>query len=100
MNDINGVYIASSVEAKNYPIYLTQYHPEVVLDVADDINANRHPINFRVAFSFASFFTEECSKSNHRFHDLSQLDEKLVKNGFKAKIEFIVDPVNSYAFTY
>ena len=69
VNEINGVYIVTSVEAKRYPIYLTQYHPEVVLDPASDINAVRSPLNYRVAFSFANFFAEECAKSSHRFRD-------------------------------
>lgn len=56
VNDIDGQYIVTAVEAKHYPIYLTQYHPEVVLDPANDINAVRSPINYQVAFSFVNFF--------------------------------------------
>lgn len=74
VNEINGVYIATSVEAKKYPIYLTQYHPEVVLDPAGDINAVRSPINYKVAFGFANFFAEECAKSGHRFRDQETLE--------------------------
>ena len=56
VNDINGTFIATSVEARKYPIFLNQYHPEVVLDPASDINSVRSPINMKVAFHFANFF--------------------------------------------
>lgn len=82
VNDIDGKYIATSVEAKNYPFYLTQYHPEVVYDPANDINAVRSPINMQVAFNFANFFAEECQKSNHRFESYEAMQKQGVKNGF------------------
>ena len=37
--------IASTVEAKDYPIYLTQYHPEVVYeDNARDLDTDKSPL--------------------------------------------------------
>jgi hypothetical protein len=60
VNNIDGQYIATSVEARRYPIYMTQYHPEVVLDAADDIHSVRSPINFQIAQGFAGFFGREC----------------------------------------
>ena len=101
VNEINGIYIVTSVEAKKYPIYLTQYQPEVVLDPTSDINAVRSPLNYRVAFSFANFFAEECAKSNHRFRDYATFEAYQVKNGDpKSRISFVVELVKAYGFDY
>jgi len=48
-NDINGTTIVTTTEAKNYPIYTAQYHPEVVLEPSMDIHALRTPIAFKIA---------------------------------------------------
>lgn len=100
VNEIDGVYIASSVEARNYPFYLTQYHPEVVLDPADDISTVRTPINYRVAFSFANFFADECRKSKNKFKEYESLTKQLVKNGNRSRISFVEELVNAYGFDY
>jgi len=81
--------IVSTCEAKRYPIYLTQYHPEIVYEPAEDIKANREIDSFKIAFNFASFFAEECSKNSHKFVDNETLQRHLVKNGAKAQIQYI-----------
>lgn len=44
VNLIDDQYIVASAEARDYPIYLTQFHPEVVLETVNDLNAVRSPI--------------------------------------------------------
>ena len=63
LNTFEDGTIVSTCEAKKYPIYLTQYHPEIVYEPAQDILANREPEAFRIAFEFSNFFATECSKS-------------------------------------
>ena len=57
--------IVSTCEAKDYPIYLTQYHPEIVFEPANDILANREVDSFKIAFEFSNFMANECSKNSH-----------------------------------
>ena len=65
--------IVSTCEAKKYPIYLTQYHPEIVYEPALDINANREPDAYKIAFEFSNFFATECARSKHSFADLNEM---------------------------
>ncbi len=46
---IDGQEIVTTTEAKNYPIYTVQYHPEAVLEPSSDIGAVRTPLAFRIA---------------------------------------------------
>ena len=68
-NIIDGQAIVSSAEARNYPIYIVQYHPEVIYDPADDLNSVRTPTNYKIAQAFSNFFASECDKNNHYFKD-------------------------------
>lgn len=94
-NTLGNDTIVSTCEAKKYPVYLTQYHPEIVYEPAADINASRGPEAYKVAFDFASFFAEECAKSGHKL-----IDAKYVKDGFSGSIRYIEDKVNAFGFDY
>ena len=97
-NNINGVDIVSTVEARNYPIYLVQYHPEAVYDPVSDLKSNRDPINFQVAQQFADFFAYECNRSKHKFESQEDLDNLLAINGTPGKIIFLQKAVNAYVY--
>ena len=97
---IDGVSYISTAEAKNYPIYVTQYHPEVILDPATDLNSVKTPINFKIGQSFSNFFASECAKNMHRFNETALFEKYLVSKGKSIKIEFLREPVNAYAFDY
>jgi gamma-glutamyl hydrolase len=101
VNQIDTLLIVASAEARDYPIYVTQFHPEVVLEPAADINAVRTPMTAQIAFNFANWIAMEAQKSTHRFKDYETLTRWLVKNGDKTgKIEFVQELVNAYGFDY
>eukprot|EP01092_Planopodium_desertum_P009580 TRINITY_DN4136_c0_g1_i1.p1 TRINITY_DN4136_c0_g1~~TRINITY_DN4136_c0_g1_i1.p1 ORF type:complete len:322 (-),score=47.02 TRINITY_DN4136_c0_g1_i1:31-996(-) len=80
--DRQGREFISTIEAKLYPIYGTQWHPERqqyefnsedvgLVHTYDSIQANQ---------AAAEFFVNEAKKSPHSFADLDQLDKMLIYN--------------------
>lgn len=67
-NTFDNVPIVSTAEAKNYPIYVTQYHPEIVYEPAPDINSDKSEHAYLIAKEFAEFMRDELLKSNHKFN--------------------------------
>ena len=67
---------------------------------ASDILANRENDAFKIAFHFSNFFAEELSKSRHSFTDKTELEKRLVKNGYRGSIAYIDDLVKAYGFDY
>ncbi|CDW78272.1 gamma-glutamyl hydrolase-like [Stylonychia lemnae] len=92
--------IVSTAEAKNYPIYVFQYHPEVVYEPTPDINSDksRHSVTF--AHQLTSFFKAELLKNNHRFESEEDIDQIRVRNGFKGKTSYVQDFANTFGFDY
>ncbi|TNV83488.1 hypothetical protein FGO68_gene1624 [Halteria grandinella] len=101
VNLIDDQYIVASAEARDYPIYLTQFHPEVVMEPANDINAVRTPTTAQIAFSFANWLAVESAKSTHRWRDYEEMRGWMVKNGDpQGEIEFVKEMVKAYGFDY
>ena len=46
-NDIDGQVIVSTAEALEYPIYMTQYHPEVVYEPVPDLLARHDRLSYK-----------------------------------------------------
>jgi len=80
--DRKGRQFISTVEAHDWPIYGSQWHPERqqyefntgedgLVHTFDSIRANQ---------AVSEYFINECKKSDHQFSDLGQLDKMLIYN--------------------
>jgi len=59
---MNEKWFVSTVEAKNYPFYATQYHPEKN-PFEWDVPAPHSEFAIRATFKMSLFFNEEAKKS-------------------------------------
>ena len=78
----DGHPIVSTVEAFNYPIYATQYHPEK--NTFDYLNPSIPHTRRAQQFSEdqAFFFVEECKKNKHSF-DCFEEEVKALMNNYR-----------------
>ncbi|KAK3580712.1 hypothetical protein CHS0354_005716 [Potamilus streckersoni] len=79
--DRNGKVFISTMEAKKYPIFGVQWHPEKNLfnwNPKYDINHDAHAV--RVSQYFASFFVSEARKSNHTFPAMKDEADAVIAN--------------------
>jgi len=84
--DLDGLDFISSMEAKDYPFFSTQFHPEKspyewtdrIPDFDDDISHSREATN--AAFYMAQFFVNYARQSNHSFTNRQILKEHLIYN--------------------
>ncbi|KAL0482619.1 gamma-glutamyl hydrolase [Acrasis kona] len=91
--DRQGKEFISIVEAKNYPIYGVQFHPEWPLfewDSSSDVNHSQESI--RANSYFSSFFVNECRKNNHKFRTIK---EDMAGNSSKAVCVACIDCLSS-----
>jgi len=66
--DLKGLEFVSSVEAKNYPIYGVQYHPErIQFEFPGPTAIDHSPSSILVAQYHANFLVNEAKKNNHHF---------------------------------
>lgn len=71
----------STMEAKNYPFYAVQWHPEKTQFEWIDKPGMVHTTNaVRASFYTASFFVSEAMKSQHRFPNLVEEERALIYN--------------------
>ena len=97
MNEFADGTIVSTAEAREYPIYMTQYHPEVVYqETAKDLDIDKSPIAYQIALELGLFMKKEMEKSRHKFDSDEQLDRIRVKNGYVGKLSYRKD----FALTY
>jgi len=80
--DLNGLEFISSMEAKNYPFYATQFHPEKIsfewTEIWDHIPHSREAI---LANGYlADFFVGEARKNNHTFISREVEEQHLIYN--------------------
>lgn len=67
-HDLNGTRFISTMEAKNYPIFASQWHPEKnTFEWTDKINIPHSPDATRVTQYMADFFVDQTRLSNHSF---------------------------------
>lgn len=82
--DLDGLDFISSMEAKQYPFFATQFHPEKspfewtdhIPDLDDDISHSREAVN--TAYYMAQFFVNYARQSNHSFIDRKTEEEELI----------------------
>jgi gamma-glutamyl hydrolase len=82
-NDVNGLQFISTLEAKEAPIFGTQFHPEknpyVWLNPRiPDVAHSRDGID--IAYYMASFFVDLARRSNHSFPDRDAVESALIYN--------------------
>jgi len=79
--DDNGKEFIAGLEAKNYPIYTVQYHPERVLSEWNNKTQFHHPPEAVESIIVqASLFVNEARKNNQRFENEENLGRILLKN--------------------
>ncbi|EAL64169.1 peptidase C26 family protein [Dictyostelium discoideum AX4] len=79
--DRDGNTFISTIEAKNYPIYGTQWHPEKPIFEWWDQEVMNHSFDSIMANQYTSnFFVNECRKSLHSFSDPSVEASTLIYN--------------------
>lgn len=62
-----GVGFISTIEARDYPFYAVQWHPErPQFDWTENEGINHGPASVRAMFAFAEFFVSEARKNTHR----------------------------------
>jgi gamma-glutamyl hydrolase len=82
--DRQGVSFVSTIEAFDYPIYGTQWHPEKNTFEWGKTNGipneaiNHSPSAIAVAQYTADFFVQQARKSSHRYDDADEEDEALI----------------------
>lgn len=79
--DTNGKVFISTIEARQYPFYGTQWHPEVNSYLwREDYKINHNPDATRIAQYITNFIVGEARKSNHRFPDFDTEVKSLINN--------------------
>jgi len=68
--DPRGTTFISSIEAKKYPIFATQWHPEKnAFEFASFLHISHTPTAVRMAQHMANMFVDECRKNKQQFPD-------------------------------
>ena len=81
-HDVNGLEFISLLEAKNYPIWGSHFHPEKMAN-AWTLKYPKIPhdsSSIHSAAFFAEFFVEHSRKNNHRFIDRQTEEDNLIYN--------------------
>jgi len=78
--DPKGTTFISSIEAKRYPIFATQWHPEKnSFEFASFLHISHTPTAIRMAQYMANMFVDECRKNTQQFPE-ELLKEHLIYN--------------------
>ncbi|KAG8441186.1 hypothetical protein GDO86_006798 [Hymenochirus boettgeri] len=79
--DENGVEFVSTMEARNYPIYGVQWHPEVNrFQWSSDYAFPHSPSAVWISQYFADFFVNEARKSQNHFESVEEEEAALIYN--------------------
>jgi gamma-glutamyl hydrolase len=79
--DDNGKEFIAGMEAKDYPIFIVQYHPERTLSEWRNKEHFNHPDDIGMAaLTQAAFFISEATKNNQRFVSNEALEYFLMSN--------------------
>jgi gamma-glutamyl hydrolase len=83
----NGTVFVGSVEAKNYPIYGVQFHPEKIPYVWwDNINVSHTQVSVVLEQRLGNFFNREARRNFHSFADTNLLNSLLIYNFDSVKV--------------
>ncbi len=95
--DQKGVEFVSVVEAKDYPIYGVQFHPEWPLfewDPTANVVHTKNAINVNAYFS--EFFVNECRNNSHKYATAKEEMNSLIYN-YSPEYTFVTgDDVQTY----
>lgn len=79
--DVNGKVFVSSIEHKKFPIFGTQFHPEVtIFQFGKVIRANRNQKNMFFSQYLTNFINKQARKNLHRFENQQEEKTKLIYN--------------------
>jgi len=79
--DDNGKEFIAALEAKNYPIYTVQYHPERILAEWKNKTHYAHADEAaEAAIILAQFLVSEAKKNSNKFQSLEKLEKFLLAN--------------------
>ncbi|KRX07507.1 hypothetical protein PPERSA_11056 [Pseudocohnilembus persalinus] len=82
-NAMEGDVFVASIEAKNYPFYGLQYHPEYTL-YDNNKNVNKSEKSLEFSRFFGEFFMEQARKNNHKFEEKNtEVLEKCKEENFE-----------------
>eukprot|EP00744_Colponema_vietnamica_P005548 GILI01008122.1.p1 GENE.GILI01008122.1~~GILI01008122.1.p1 ORF type:complete len:407 (+),score=93.92 GILI01008122.1:97-1221(+) len=78
--DIKGQEYVSYVEARDFPFYASQWHPEKPQFEWHQSSLDHSPISLTASAFQATFFVNECRKSGHKFVSQAAMDQALIYN--------------------
>ena len=77
--DLDGVWFISSAEGKKFPIYISQFHPEMnVFEWKKEDNVNHEKEAIEFSQHIANFIAKEARKSEHKFSNQEEEDKYLI----------------------
>jgi len=80
-HDFNGNLFVSSMEHRKYPIFGTQFHPEVtIFQFGPDVNGNREEENILFSQYLSNFINHQARKNSHRFKNIEEENKYLIYN--------------------
>lgn len=92
--DLNGVWFVSSAEGKKFPIYISQFHPEMnpfEWKTEDNVNHSAESIAFTE--HIANFIAREARKNDHKFVNEEEEEKYLIYNYNPVKIQEFYEQV-------
>jgi gamma-glutamyl hydrolase len=95
--DRKGVEFVSIVEAKNYPIFAVQFHPEwPIFEWEPTAQVSHTEAAVRANSYFSSFFVNECRKNDHKFATPKEEQAALIYNWSPEFTEASVGDIQTY----
>lgn len=92
--DLDGTWFVSSAEAKKFPIYVSQFHPEMnIFEWKTKDNVNHDPESIEFSQFIANFIAKEARKNNHRFENSQEEEKYLIYNHNPVKVEDFYEQV-------
>lgn len=77
--DPQGITFVSTMEALQYPIYGTQWHPEANRFIwKESLDAPHCPLGVRMSYLLADFFINEARRNLHRFASKEEEESALI----------------------
>ena len=85
-HDFNKKLFVSSIEHRVYPIFGTQFHPEVtIFQFGPDVNAIRAEENILFSQYLSNFINQQARRNSHRFANKEEENKQLIYNYAPAK---------------
>lgn len=92
--DLDGVWFVSSAEAKHFPIYVSQFHPEMnIFEWKSEDHVNHSPESIRFSQFLANFIGKEARKNRHRFENREEEEKFLIYNYNPVQVEEFYEQV-------